>query len=261
MATCSNVLLGATGASLFVFRCYGRFAAPQLRCGPAFGACASVSRSARIRETGPSLVSKQIMKPVLRNSCRTGIAAAPWDRQPGYSGHTLIELLVVIGILGLLTGLYLSAISKAKTKALQTQCASNLRQLGMALEQYVSENHAYPLVPENNRPVNGLPSWEVALGRYAGGFRLDTNRHPYQSAGLFHCPAAHPPACPPFPEGIVYTDYGYNAGGISRLLDFRGSLGLSPGVESMKSEQPSPAQPVRESQIASSSEMMAIAAC
>jgi prepilin-type N-terminal cleavage/methylation domain-containing protein len=59
------------------------------------------------------------LKPVMRTSCRRGPAA---------SAHTLIELLVVIGILGLLAALYLTGISKAKAKGLQTQCASNLRQ-------------------------------------------------------------------------------------------------------------------------------------
>ncbi len=174
---------------------------------------------------------------------------------------------MVIGILGLLSALYLTAISKAKAKGLQTQCASNLRQLGMALEQFVSENHAYPFWAENLNPPGGFPKegLEVALGRYAGEYRLNTDRKPYQSAGLFHCPAANPPACPTFPEGIVYSDYGYNAFGISRLFDTNGSLGLSPWMGPNNANWPAlPVaafevnQPVGESQIASPGDMMAL---
>ncbi len=201
------------------------------------------------------------LKPVMRTSGITGTIAASCDRHPVASAHTLIELLVVIGILGLLAAMYLTAISKAKAKGLQTQCASNVRQLGMALEQYLSDNHAYPFVANN---LNGLPSSDVALGRYAGGYRLNTNRKPYQSAGLFHCPAANPPACPTFPEGIVYDDYGYNAFGVSRLFDTKGSLGLSPWIDAKGRGEPLPVTafevnpPVGESQIASPADMMAI---
>jgi prepilin-type processing-associated H-X9-DG protein len=174
--------------------------------------------------------------------------------------------LVVIGILGLLAAMYLTAISKAKAKALQTQCASNLRQLAMGLEQFVSDNHAYPFVLENIKPPSGFPKegWQVALGRYAGGYRLNTNQKPWQPAGLFHCPAANPPAVPTFPEGIVYTDYGYNAYGVSRWFDTNGSLGLSPWMGTPRQGEPLPVaafelnHPVGESQIVSPADMMAI---
>lgn len=205
------------------------------------------------------------LKPVMRTSCRTGTPAASWHRPPAHSAHTLTELLVVIGILGLLAAMYLTAISKAKAKALQTQCASNLRQLAMGLEQFVSDNQAYPLIMESSSST-GLPElpkdWHVAVGGYAGAYRLNTDRKPYQSAELFHCPAANPPACPTFPEGIVYTDYGYNAFGVSRLLDTNGSLGLSPWMGTKGEPLPVAAsevnQPVGESQIASPGDMMAI---
>jgi prepilin-type processing-associated H-X9-DG protein len=199
-------------------------------------------------------------------SRRKGAAAISWDRHLARSAHTLIELLVVIGVLGLLAALYLTALSKAKAKGPQTQCANNLRQLGIALEQFVSDNHGYPFIAENINPPNGFPKegWCDAFGPYAGGYRLNTGRKPWQSAGLFHCPAANPPPCPTFPEGIVYTDYGYNAAGLSIFFDSNGSLGLSPWMG--KPSQPAPLpvapfevnQPVRESQITSPTDMMAI---
>ena len=53
------------------------------------------------------------------------------------SGFTLVELLVVISIVGLLIGLLLPAVQAARETSRRTQCASNLRQIGLALEQYL----------------------------------------------------------------------------------------------------------------------------
>ena len=69
-------------------------------------------------------------------------------------GFTLIEMVFVIAIITLLAGLIFSVIARSKAKALQTTCASNMRQLGMAILMYAQDYSNVLPAYENAYPGN-----------------------------------------------------------------------------------------------------------
>ena len=83
---------------------------------------------------------------------------------------TLIELLVVIAIIAVLIALLLPAVQAAREAARRAQCVNNLKQLGLGIQNYISNNNAFPplLTNFNNSsmqpPGGDWPlSWAVAV--------------------------------------------------------------------------------------------------
>src|SRR6266581_831239 len=59
-------------------------------------------------------------------------------------GFTLVELLVVIAIIAILIAILLPVLTRVRQQAMQLQCASNLRQLGIAMTAYTQQKNRWP---------------------------------------------------------------------------------------------------------------------
>ncbi|MEI6501173.1 MAG: DUF1559 domain-containing protein [Armatimonadota bacterium] len=102
-------------------------------------------------------------------------------------GFTLIELLVVIAIIAILASILFPVFARAREKARETTCKSNLRQLGLSIRMYVDDYDG--LMPKANyKPsVKGQPGLVALLEPYVKNtqiFRCPSDRdNLYQTEG------------------------------------------------------------------------------
>jgi prepilin-type N-terminal cleavage/methylation domain-containing protein/prepilin-type processing-associated H-X9-DG protein len=80
------------------------------------------------------------------------------------SGFTLIELLVVIAIIAILAAILFPVFAKAREKARQTSCASNEKQLGLAILQYVQDYDE--MMPAYDKTGAGATAWAGRIYPY-----------------------------------------------------------------------------------------------
>ena len=155
---------------------------------------------------------------------------------------TLLELLVVLAIIGVLAGLLLPALSRAKTAAHSAKCKSNLRQIGLALSLYVLDHAVYPYYG-GTVPVDFY--WYDSLHPYTGSS---------WSNQLYRCPVYRGRTMPGGHNGHfggVQGSYGYNSSGVDVGPSEKARLGLGAPIFH-------PRSPVREESVVAPSDMMAL---
>ena len=123
-------------------------------------------------------------------------------------GFTLIELLVVIAVIAILAGILFPVFARARDAALQTQCISNLRQLGVSIQMYADDyDEKFPLavdftdqplsaaayansgIPDAVKNVYRLENTDDPVDGDSNGGRIDHILRPYvRSEEVFRCP-------------------------------------------------------------------------
>jgi len=171
------------------------------------------------------------------------------------NAFTLVELLVVIAIIGILGALLLAVLSRGVGAARRISCVNNVRQLGQAIQEFVADNHAYPLDTnpdfEKGRYPNHYDFWIIAV-EHELGKESSSHDASFQTEGIWKCPSLKRPVNYPSDQG--YDSYGYNTYGMLGAKGDTNSLGIGRqfGMSTIS------APPVSESDIASPSEMMAL---
>ncbi len=108
-------------------------------------------------------------------------------------GFTLIELLVVIAIISIIAAILYPVFANAREKARQTQCASNLKQIGMAVAQYVQDyDEYYPYGDIANTTSASSTQWyaysDWCMNTHLSPSWIDLVEPYAKTSQIFYCP-------------------------------------------------------------------------
>jgi prepilin-type N-terminal cleavage/methylation domain-containing protein len=94
------------------------------------------------------------------------------DDAEARGGFTLIEILVVIAVIGMLAGLTLAGVQRARESARRISCATNLRQFGLALAQHHGQTGHFPSPMPPRRLLPGMPKPTARLDEFSGLYEI-----------------------------------------------------------------------------------------
>lgn len=116
-------------------------------------------------------------------------------------GFTLIELLVVIAIIAILAAILFPVFAKVREKARQTACASNMKQIGLAMTQYIGDNDE--MYPDDGAMYCGGVAGTIAQKLYTYTKSVDVFKCPSNSASTTLQPGLLPLPAPQIPVSYV----------------------------------------------------------
>ncbi|HAZ62666.1 MAG TPA: hypothetical protein DCZ72_03515 [Armatimonadetes bacterium] len=111
-------------------------------------------------------------------------------RSSSRRAFTLIELLVVIAIIAILAAILFPVFAKAREKARQASCLSNLKQIGLALMQYAQDyDETYPAWQDFHISWDWKDNWQAKIGPYVKNGDVANFTALRNHSGIWRCPS------------------------------------------------------------------------